>query len=91
MSKEMAEIKKKEIEDLAQLEKGVFQDTKDDRCPSCGLPTSKLMYISPQTIQAFGWVECTTCGCVYSPFSIRKQKMTMGKSGIAPTDKIIAH
>ena len=80
MSKEMAEQKRKEIEEmekLAEKEAKQLESLKEDKCPACGTATTNLGYINPGIVKMFGWVECNVCGCVYSPMSIRKQKQQM--------------
>jgi hypothetical protein len=84
MSEEMARKKKEDIENLEKKEKDILKEVAEDRCPSCGLPTSKIEFFNMGIIKAFGWVECTLCGNVYCPKSILKQKKLMAESGLAP-------
>ena len=81
MSDEMAKKKQMEIDEMAKSSMGAdFDAIINDKCPACGSPTTDLLYISAQIVQMFGWVECTNCGCVYSPQSVRKQKLAMGQN-----------
>lgn len=89
MSEEMARKKKEEIEALETMEKELKENTKEDLCPVCGLPTNQIKFFNPQIIQMFGWVECTRCGAVYCPASIRKQKNIMAKGGLTQVQPAI--
>lgn len=79
----MAVKKAEEIAELARIEEQLIIDSKDDQCPACGLATRNLIYINPQFLKLFGVVECTGCGCWYSPMSIRKQKLALSKANLA--------
>ncbi len=74
MSEEMAEKKKKEIEELQAAEAKVAEEMKNDKCPYCGKYTSTFDYVV-MFPAPFGWLECTGCGAVFCPDSIRKQKI----------------
>ena len=84
MSEEMARKKREDIERLERQEINVLEEMVEDRCPNCGLPTSQIEFFNMGIIKTFGWVECTTCGNVYCPKSILKQKRLLAKSGITP-------
>lgn len=84
MSEEMALKKKEEIEAFEKVEGQVLKDVQEDRCPACGLETTKIEFFNKAIISTFGWVECTRCGNVYCPKSILKQKQMMAKTGLTP-------
>jgi hypothetical protein len=84
MSEEMARKKREEIKEFEKREVSILKEIKDDRCPSCGTPTSKLEFINEMIVKTFGWVECTTCGTVYCPRSIMNQKRVLARSGLTP-------
>jgi hypothetical protein len=84
MSEEMAQKKKEDIAKFEKKEVDVLKEIAEDRCPNCGLPTSKIEFFNMGIIKTFGWVECTTCGNVYCPKSILKQKKLMASSGVVP-------
>lgn len=76
MSEKMAEKKKRELELLAQHEEEEardIEDVKDDACPHCLQAVSKMPYVNFHPVM--GWLECAACGIVFSPRSIRKQKL----------------
>lgn len=85
MSEAMAEKKREEIEALEKAETELLRETRDDKCPACGTPTANLLYINPNMIRMLGVVECTTCGCWYTPQSIRNQKLLLSKAGLTPS------
>jgi hypothetical protein len=47
--------------------------TLNDKCPTCNTLTNEFKYIS--MLPQLGWLECTTCGTVFCPESIRTQKI----------------
>lgn len=80
MSGEMAETRKKEIEDMLTKEEQVAREMETDACPYCTKLTSTFEYMV-MLPAPFGWIECTGCGMVFCPSSIRKQKLeNMGKA-----------
>jgi len=81
MSEEMARKKKEEIEQLEKQEMADRIAQIEDKCPVCKLPTAKLEFMNVNLVKMFGWVECTRCGCVYSPKSVMKQKRIMASAG----------
>ena len=74
MSKEMYEKKKQEIEMLEQKEKQAEDIMSKDQCPVCQTPTSAFGYINATLMRTFGLLECTNCGTVFCPASVRKMK-----------------
>jgi len=46
----------------------------NDTCPKCGKFTKTFEYVI-MFPAPFGWIECPGCGTVFSPTSIRKQKL----------------
>lgn len=84
MSETMKRKKMEDIENLEKEEQRAIEETKEDKCPACGLPTTLNEFFNLALIKTFGWVECTRCGNVYSPASTMRQKRLMAKSGIVP-------
>ena len=77
MSEEMAEKRRKEIEEMQAEEQAILEEMKGDHCPNCKLFTSQFSYVI-MFPAPFGWLECPGCGVVFSPQSIRKQKQKLG-------------
>ena len=89
MSKEMADKKAADIAALEEEEQEILEETKQDMCPVCGLPTGQLEFLNPQLLKMFGWVECTRCGLVYSPRSVLNRKRLFA-SGVVPVTEMPA-
>ncbi len=62
---------------------------KPDVCPHCGTKTRDFKYINVAVVRTFGWLECTACGVVFSPMSIRKQKMDLQNRKIVTPSEVI--
>ena len=73
MSEEQSELRKKEIEELVAEDERMVQEMDKDTCPYCSRLTKTFEYIAffPQ----FGWLECTGCGVVFCPPSLRRRKL----------------
>jgi hypothetical protein len=84
MSEEQARKKQEDITNLEKQEVEILKEIAEDRCPVCGLPTSKIEFFNVGIIKTFGWIECTRCGNVYCPRSVLKQKKLMATSSPAP-------
>lgn len=70
-AKKLAEEKAaKEEEEAIQAD---LRDAKDDICPHCLQPVSSYPYINFHPV--LGWLECASCGIVFSPKSIRNVKV----------------
>jgi len=80
MSEVMAEKKKKELEELEAEELRVATEMEKDACPHCGKLTKTFDYVV-MFPAPFGWLECTGCGTVFCPDSIRRQKIEQHKGG----------
>jgi hypothetical protein len=74
MSMEIAEKRKKEIEDMLAKEEQIAKEMETDACPYCSKLTSTFQYLV-MLPAPFGWLECTGCGTVFCPPSLRKQKL----------------
>jgi len=76
MSQVMREKKLAE-EEAAKKEKEALEvdlkDAKDDICPHCLQSVSSFPYINFHPV--LGWLECCSCGIVFSPKSIRNIKI----------------
>ena len=76
---ELKEKKEAEILDakkLAEDERAI----KDDICPHCLSHVSTFPYMNHHPL--YGWVECASCGIVFSPQSIRKLKIERATKAI---------
>lgn len=82
MSEIQAQKKIEEIESFEKREKEDISKIAGDLCPVCGQRPISYPYIcflpSP-----YGWIECSACGNVYAPKSIRDQKLAQLESGVA--------
>ena len=56
-----------------EQEKKDLAAQKDDVCPHCLNKTSTFPYIIVDPVR--GWLECCSCGVVFSPLSLRKLKI----------------
>jgi hypothetical protein len=74
MSEEMARRKREEAEALAAEEARLIASMEKDCCPKCGKFTKTFEYVM-MFPAPFGWIECPACGTVFSPESIRAQKL----------------
>jgi len=74
MSEEVAEQKKKEIEELEVREAQIANEIGRDSCPLCGRLAKDFEYLVMMP-PPFGWLECPGCGCVFCPSSLRKEKL----------------
>ncbi len=88
MSEEIAEAKKAEIEALEKQETEDKRNIAGDVCPVCGQRPITFPYIcffpSP-----YGWVECASCGTVFAPLSIRKQKLAATEKAVLPAVEVV--
>lgn len=66
------EAERKALNEIEQ-DKHADEEIAGDRCPHCGASTSIFTYKIFEPL--LGWLECTVCGVVFSPMSVRKQKM----------------
>lgn len=80
MSEELAEKRKQEEEALTKQEEEDAKELEGDRCPHCLRPTSSYPYYAAWPI--LGWLECASCGVVFSPLSTRKLKIKRAQSSI---------
>lgn len=76
MSETIAEKKQQEIEEFERSEKEDFEAICKDVCPGCGFNTVQFKYINAALLQ-FGLLECTRCGTVFCPESMRMEKLKM--------------
>jgi len=73
MSEEMAEKKRKDIEEFEKQQKEGEARIPEARCPHCGTPMSSFPYL--MGLQDLGWIECAACGVVFCPTYVREQKI----------------
>ena len=71
MSKEMSEVKQKELEEMARQEAEDKKRMAIDRCPHCGSYVKDFVYFHP-VLMHMGLFICNTCGVVFAPLSIRE-------------------
>ena len=68
------ELEKKELNEQAKEQDQEDRlRIKDDRCPHCGADTIDFPYTMFDPLR--GWLECCVCGVVFSPLSVRRQKL----------------
>lgn len=88
MSEEVAQKKKEEIEFVEKQDMSDKERIQGDLCPVCGQRPTSYPYIqflpSP-----FGWLECASCGTIYCPLSIRKQKIDAAKHSVAKPQMVV--
>jgi len=90
MSEEMKVKKKTEEEEIKKQEellKEDLKDVKDDTCPYCLQPVESFPYVNFHPI--LGWLECASCGLVFSPKSIRNIKIRKATTKIEVPKLII--
>ncbi len=77
MSEEMAEKRERELAEFRRKEELDLVDRwSKDICPNCGTPTSKFLYLNRVLLTNFGLMECTSCGVVFCPEALRKEKIS---------------
>jgi hypothetical protein len=82
MSQEQAEKKKQDLEEIEAKTRKDMKDILSDRCPGCHTAVIDFVYFNMALMPApFGWIECSNCGTVFCPESLRKQKVTRLKGG----------
>lgn len=90
MSTEMVEKKKQEDEAVKKEEEAIkkdLKDAKDDICPYCFQAISTYPYVNFHPV--LGWLECASCGLVFSPKSIRNIKIRKATQRIEVPNLIV--
>ena len=75
MSEEMAEKRERELAEFKLREEKDLVDRSKDLCPNCGTQTSKFLYLNKFLLTSLGLMECTSCGVVFCPESLRTEKI----------------
>ncbi len=88
MSQEMAEIKKAEIKEAETKDKRDLSAVAGDMCPVCGQKPLSYPYLCVFPAP-YWWIECASCGAIYAPLSIRKQKIALSEANLAKQSTIV--
>jgi len=65
-------------------------DKIEDFCPLCGTNVLDFTYYNVPLLKIFGLVECTTCGIVFSPASMRNLKLSQRDHNSMITSGIVS-
>lgn len=88
MSQNQTECDQEMEEASAQQEQIDQEAMKGDMCPVCFSPIRDFPYLSG--IPPLGWLNCTFCGVVFCPKSVREAKLRQSAKGIVtPVPRII--
>lgn len=77
----MAAKKKLEDEERARREAEDRAEVANDRCNLCATYVKDFSYMIMMPAPMF-WTECPNCGNIFVPESLRKKKLSIGRSSI---------